>query len=208
MNKTEVKNLLKRRYSLLDLHCKFDGDINDKNNSKSVINIYKNSRNSINMSLLDIDLQLLDYVKESNVGQWLLQIKGMKPDLAAGLLAYFNVKNKERSAQFIKYAGVDNYNNPHNSTVESIMDMIKDNFKSESGSLYGKLNDDKFIELLNEEPNISLLTARIRADRYMKKIFISHLFEEMYREYHDGKLPDRHNDNDCIIIEPEVPYTK
>jgi len=54
---------------------------------------------------------------------------------------------------------------------------------------------------------MNIQTAHIRADRYTRKIFLSHLFEEMYRvEY--NTLPERYNDANCIIIEPEVPYTK
>ena len=86
------------------------------------------------------------------------------------------------------------------------MDKIIENFKAEPASLYGKLRYDKFFELLRDD--LSIHTAHIRADRYMKKIFISHLFEEMFREEHDGKLPDRYNDAECLIIEPEVPYTR
>ena len=208
MNRSEVKKLLRRRDSLLDLHGKLEDDSNDQNNSNTTNGIYKNTRNTINNTLLNIDTQLLRYVKESPVGEWLLQIKGVTPDLAAGLIAYFNIKNKDCAAQFIKYSGADNYNNPHNNNVRKIMDRLKDNFKSDPESWYGRLNDDKFIELLKEDPDIALSTAHLRADRYMRKVFISHLFEEMYREYHDGKLPNRYNDNDCIIIEPEIPYTK
>lgn len=208
MNKVEVKNLLKRRNELVIIHSSLDNDSDDENNSKGVNEIYKNTRNFINATLLNIDKQLLEYVKESPVGEWLLQIKGTTPDLAAGILVYFDIKNKNCAAQFIKYAGVDNYNNPHNSNVKAIIDRFIYNFKLEPESLYGKLNDSKFIELLKEDPDISLTTAHIRADRYMKKIFISHVFEEMYREEHNGELPNRYKDGDCLIIDPEVPYTK
>ena len=208
MNRNEVKNLLKRRDELLKSYTNLDNDFNNENNSEDVNGICKNSRDTIGRIIYNIDRQLLRYVKASPVGEWLIQIKGITPDLAAGLLAYFNIKGKEYAAQFIKYAGVDNYNNPHNNNVRQIMDRLKDNFKSEPESWYGRLNDDKFIELLREDPNIELSIAHIRADRYMRKVFISHLFEEMYREEHDGELPERYNDSKCIIIEPEVPYTK
>lgn len=206
MNKAEVKKLLRRRESLVDLHEKLYQD--SKNNiSNGIGNTYKSTRNSINNTILNMDKALLKYDKESPVGIWLLQIKGITPDLAAGLLAYFNVKGKDCAAQFIKYSGTDNYSHPHNATVRKMMGRIKDNFKSEPESLYGRLNEDKFIELLNSDEEISLTTAHLRADRYMRKVFISHLFEEMYREEYDGKLPDRYN-SDRIIIEPEIPYTK
>ena len=56
---------------------------------------------------------------------------------------------------------------------------------------------------------ISKVTATIRADRHMIKVFLSHLFEEMFREEHNGKLPKRSSNNEnVVIIEPEVPYTQ
>lgn len=207
MNRAEVKKLLRRRDSLLELHEKLCNDSDDQNNSEITNNIYKSSRNSISETIYNIDRQLLEYVKESVVGEWLLQIKGITPDIAAGLLAYFNVKNKDCAAQFIKYSGADNFNNPHNNNARQIMNKITDNFKSNPESLYNELNDNKFIELMQQE-EISITTARIRADRYMLKVFISHLFEEMYREEHDGELPKRYDDSYCVIVEPEVPYTK
>lgn len=204
MNKTEVKKLLKRREELAGLHEKLENDSDDGSNSDIINGIYKNQRNSINGTLLDIDKQLFKYVKEDPVGEWLLQIKGITIYLAAGLLAYFNVKNKDCAAQFIKYAGADNYNNPHNSNVKQLMDRISTNFRIHPGSLYGELYRNKLNELIHD---IELPIAYVRADRYMRKVFISHLFEEMYREENGGQLPSRHN-SDSVIIEPEVPYTK
>ena len=207
-NKAEVKKLLKIREGLLGQYVELDNESKDKNNSSEINDIYKNTRNIINnYSLLNIDMQLLQYVQSFPVGEWLLKIKGITPDLAAGLLAYFNIKNKDCAAQFIKYSGVGNCNNPHNECVGKIMKKLKDSFKSEPESLYGRLNEDKFIELLNSEDEIDINTAHIRADRYMGKIFISHLFEEMYREAHNGKLPIRYNTR-AVIIEPEIAYTK
>lgn len=207
MNRKEAKKLLRRRNSLLEIYKKMDDDTNDENDTESTKNIYKNSRNTIGRTIYNIDKQLLKYVKESPVGNWLLQIKGITPDIAAGLLAYFDVRNKDCAAQFIKYSGADNHNNPHNNNVREIMNKLQENFKTEPDSLYGHLNDCKFFELIDME-DMTLTTAHLRADRYMRKVFISHLFEEMYREEHDGKLPERYNDTDRVFIEPEVPYTK
>ena len=206
MNKNEVKKLLKRREEMVGLHEKLENDSDDKNNSDIVNGIYKNQRNSINGTLLDIDKQLYKYVIEDPVGKWLIQIKGITTYLAAGLLAYFNVKNKDCAAQFIKYAGADNYNNPHNNNVRKLIDGISNNFRIYPESLYGELFRNKLNEIIHDT-DIELPIACIRADRYMRKVFISHLFEEMYREENDGQLPSRYN-SDSVIIEPEVPYTK
>lgn len=206
MNKCEVKKMLRRRDSLLELYINLDNDSNDDNISISTIDIYKNGCDSISKIMTDIDNQLLKYAKGSSVGEWLLQIKGITPDIAAGLLAYFDITDKECAAQFIKFSGADNINSPHNNNVRLLMDKLTENFKAEPDSLYGQLNSNRFVDLLEQE-DVEISTARIRADRYMGKIFISHLFEEMYREEHNGKLPERHNTNRLIIL-PEVPYTK
>ena len=208
MDKNEVKTLLKRRDSLLGLCKDLSIDSNDESNTVTVNGIYRNTHIAMSKAVSDIDKQLLRYCKDSPVGGWLLQIKGITPDIAAGLLAYFDIRNKTCAAQFIRYSGVDNFKDPHNNNVRQLMERLKNNFKSNPESLYGKLNKDKFDELINGDDEISQETAHIRADRYMRKIFISHLFEEMYREEHNGSLPDRYNDNDRVIIEPEVPYTR
>ena len=190
--KTEIKKILKRREKLLELVIASNGDISKRNSEL------------LNSMLADIDNELSEYVK-TPVGEWLLQIKGVTISTAAGLLAYFDIKGKTRAAQFIKYSGADNSGNSYSTAVRKIMNQLSEELKEARG-LYYKLNDDKFFELLAQK--VSVTTAHIRADRYMKKVFISHLFEEMYREEHKGELPERYNDESCIIIPPEVQYTR
>ena len=209
MNKderNEIKELLKERNLLLERYVKSCEKSDNVNNSIDINIIYKNARNNISVSIYDFDKKLLEYVKESPVGEWLMQIKGMTFDIAAGLLAYFDIENKECSAQFIKYSGSDNCSSPHNIDVRNLIDKLDENFKSQPDSLYYKCKMDKYIKELTEGNTEE--SSKIKADRYMRKIFVSHLFEEMYREAHNGKPPKRHNDRNCIIIEPEVPYTK
>lgn len=205
MNKAEIRNLLKRREELSDICAKMQEDCMDNNNSPETNTIYRDSLHGILCSIYSIDNQLKEYVERNPVGSWLLQIRGMSQHNAAGLLAYFNIEGKDCAAQFIKYSGADNCNSPHNNNVRSIMDEISTNFKSEIGSLYGKLYEDKLFELLGKDLELSL--AKLRADRFMRKVFISHLFEEMYREKYNT-LPNRHTDTNRLIIEPEVPYTR
>lgn len=201
MNREDIKKLIKRRNSLSKVYTDFNNDVNDG----ELIDIAANNRNDISNMLKDVDQRLLKFVKQSPVGDWLLQVKGMTPDIAAGLLAYFDITGKECAAQFIKYAGADNYNNPHNNTVRDILNKLENNFKYEQHSLYDQLNSMKFNELTSE--GMDPIPARIKADRYSRKIFISHLFEEMYREEHLGELPRRYG-TEANIIEPEVPYTR
>ena len=205
MNKNEIKKLIKRRHQLANVFKDFNSDLKEDSTTETLEAIAKNSRNDLGDVLRSIDEQLLVFVKTDPVGVWLLKIKGVTPDIAAGLLSYFNITNKECAAQFISYAGADNYNNPHNNTVRDLLNKLECNFKYEKDSLYNNLNSMKFNSLTAN--GMDPIVARIKADRYSRKIFISHLFEEMYREEHNGELPRRY-DTEANIIEPEVPYTK
>lgn len=190
----EIKKLLKRRVRLSELLS----DLNSNTNTDDY-DVYH-----LKGMMISIDNILSDYVNKCPEGKWLMQIKGMTIEYAAGLLAYFDIRGKTRAIQFIKFSGSDNHGDAYNNNIKQIMDKLSKSFRQEPDSLYGKLNDDKFYDLLRQDINIT--TARIRADRHMRKIFISHLFEEMYLEEH-GKLPERYNDSNCVIIQPEVPYT-
>lgn len=205
MNRDEVKDLLKTREEELKKYSESQIKANNANNSLETINIYKRDCYNKDILINDIDKQLLNYVKESPVGEWLLKIKGITPDLAAGLLAYFDIRNKECATQFIRYSGADNCNKPHNNDVRYIINKISDNFATEPDSYYYKIYKEKLIELINNK--IDLNIACLRAGRYMRKTFVSHVFEEMYREAHNGEEPIR-SITDAINIEPEIPYTK
>ena len=213
MTRNEIKKLLRARESLADSYKELilDSEIITLEDAN---NVYEKSRINIGEVINLIDAELLKYVKENPVGIWLLKIKGMNPYIAAGLITYFSVKGKDCAAQFIRYAGSDNINNPHCRAVRKIIDKFEKNFKleNEDESLYKKLNKDEFFRILNKNEYdgefVDIRTAHIKADRYTRKIFLSHLFEEMYREEHNGALPARYNDDERIIIEPEVPYTK
>ena len=51
-------------------------------------------------------------VNASEIGRWLLQIKGIGPVLAAGCLAYFDVSNVNYATNWISYAGLNDNNRP------------------------------------------------------------------------------------------------
>ena len=50
--------------------------------------------------------------KTSEVGRWLLEVKGIGPTLAAGLMAYLDVTGLEYATHFISYAGLNDQNRP------------------------------------------------------------------------------------------------
>lgn len=247
-------------------------------------------------------------VQNHPVGQWLLQIKGIGPVLAGGLIGYFDVTNKEYASQFMSYAGLNDNNRPwlgkkkseeivneivgksktitddmvveiaartqwsykyllgraydqekgkwkkdkliaacavvpYNKKLKMLMYKVGSSFQwncNKPDSLYGQLfNEHRVMETQKNErgefaeqakkelesKNYSKSTEaykcytegklpkahiNMRCLRWVEKLFVSHLFEEMYRVEYD-KLPPRyyaleHCDGHHDEIEPEVPY--
>jgi hypothetical protein len=250
--------------------------------------------------------------KNNEVGRWLLQITGIGNVLAAGCLAYFDIKNVQYASNFISYAGLNDNNRPwlgkekskkiideciaefskdgktiddevatyvaartqwkfsyllenaynektgkwskadmenacakipYNKTLKTHMWKIGKQFeyqKTRPSSTYGRLLSERLVKEIQKnesggnkelaakklsEKNYSKTTEtykcyvegklpgpeiNARARRWVQKIFISHLFEEMYRVEHH-KLPPRyyvfeHGEGHHDFIEPEVPF--
>lgn len=207
MDRYEIKKILKTRNNMIEMCERIKDDMSIAIESDEIISIYDNAVSGLGESIDKIDAILLNYCESSPVGIWLLKIKGMTIDIAAGLLAYYDVRDKECAAQFIQYAGVSNINQAHNDEVRKILDRLNDNFQKDLKSFYASLRWAKYNEWMQsgEENKVK---AHIKADRYVLKVFLSHLFEEMFREEHNGMLPKRNSNSNSIIIEPEVPYTK
>ena len=207
MTRYEVKKILKTRNEMKEICEQMKDDVSIEVETESLINIYDKSISSLEDSIEKIDILLLAYCEASPVGVWLLKIKGMTLDIAAGLLAYYDVKNKECAAQFIQYAGVGNTSQAHNSEVRKILDRLNVNFQKDENSYYANLRHKKYKEWLQNK-DVDKAKASLKADRYVLKLFVSHLFEEMFREEHNGMLPKRNYDSESVLIEPEVPYTR
>ena len=283
----------------------------------------------LNQGLLEKQIPpIMQAVCENDeVGRWLLQIKGIGPVLAAGLLAYFDVEGRQYSNTFISYAGLNDHNRPwlgkekskkiiddimgdrkkvteddvakiaaatqwsveylekacfnekkqkpvytrdsltkacakipYNKSLKTLMWKVAQSFiyQSTRGSYYGKLYlERKAYEIKRNEEGYnrkyaedhighlkdkksdtykaysegkipdSQITARAR--RWVEQLFLSHLFDEMYRVHYDALPPIpyilAHPEKDSTIqnitsddpeylterhnryIEPEVPYT-
>ena len=265
-----------------------------------------------NVALIENEIQkILKLVVESDVvGNWLLQIIGIGPVLAAGCLAYFNIEGKEYATQFMSYAGLNdnkrewlgrgkskeiinaivgkekritddmvyeiaaktkwNYNRlldkaydekkgvwskeklisacaipPYNTEVKAFMYKVGSAFQwvcNKPDSVYGRIyNQRKVLETQRNEEGwnkeyckkalrensiakstetyacysegkITKAQINLRAMRVAEQLFLSHLFEEMYRVHYD-KVPPRyytlvhmkelHNKE----IKPEIPFT-
>lgn len=283
----------------------------------------------LNQSIIEKQIPpiMKEVCENDEVGRWLLQIKGIGPVLAAGLLAYFNVEGKQYSNCFISYAGLNDHNRPwlgkekskqiideimgdrkkvteddlakiaaktqwsieylqkacydekkgkvilnrtklqnacakipYNKSLKTLMWKVAQSFiyQSSNGSYYGQLylqrkayeikrNDEGYNKEYAEQ-HISTLKDKstetykaysegmipdsqitARARRWVEQLFLSHLFDEMYRVHNDALPPIpyilAHPEKDSTIqnmeaddpeylkerhnryIEPEVPYT-
>ena len=283
-----------------------NGNTEDSDLSITILRWTLKNMASIEKSLL----RSLTIVCENNeVGRWLLATTGIGPSLAAGCLAYFDVRGKEYSTQFHSYAGLNDNNRPwrgkeeitkivndivgssktitddhvaliaaktqwsyshirdrawddkkekwskaniisacsmvpYNKELKSFCYLLGEQFHwncNNDQSLYGTLFSErkaleekrnaegafsdqasnKLDKLISKDTNAykaysegKLPTAHInnRAKRWAVKIFISHLFEEMYRvEY--GEKPPRYYSLEKLegmhnkLILPEVPFT-
>lgn len=334
---SEVKMLVKQFYQIQDQRKALSEQIrsieniyNSPKDSESMFGRTKEGKVAPNSLSNNISLQILYYVlknmtiiennikkaleivvNSSEVGRWLVQITGIGPILAAGLIANFDVGGKQYSSQFISYAGLNDNNRPwlgkekstqiindivgnskeitdemvteisirtqwkysylvsnaydekkhkwnkanlikacskipYNADVKKLMFLVGSSFQwkcnsekskygmifSERRTLETKKNENgeyaEYAKKMLSEKNYDKSTETykclsqgklskahiiMRCLRYTEKIFLSHLFEEMYRVEYD-KIPPRyyalehmegeHNKD----IEPEVPYTK
>ena len=138
VSKNEVKTLVKQFYQIQDQRKALSEQIrsieiiyNDKDNDESNSGKTKKEKKESCPEDSSISLQILYYVlknltilennikkaleivvNSSEVGKWLIQINGIGPILAAGLIANFEVKGREYSSQFISYAGLNDNNRP------------------------------------------------------------------------------------------------
>jgi hypothetical protein len=253
--------------------------------------------------------KILEMVVETRPeGRWLTQIKGIGAVLAAGLIGYLDITDKQYSSQFISYAGLNDNNRPwlgrekskkivndivgdaktitdemveqiaiksgwsygylagkaydekkkkwnkesiikacslipYNKDLKKHMYKIGKQFlwlKNDPESLYGRLLSERIVYEMekNENGDYADQAAKVletknisnaehkkcyqsgklpkshitmRAFRYVEKIFISHLFEEMYRVAND-EIPPRYYALEHLEgqhnkeILPEVPY--
>lgn len=200
----DIKNMIRRRKELAYMHFSFQNSV-DGEPSAIPSKIYKKGRKNIDELIYNIDLELHKYITEREAGIWLLQIKGMDLQLAAGFLAYFDAVGKSTAAQFIKYAGVNNMSAPHNNEAADILDEFMKRILSIQDSLYFDIYTTKYNIDISKgyEPS----HAAVRALRYTKKVFLAHLFEEMYR-VENNEPPVRTGESSNVVIEPEIPYTR
>jgi hypothetical protein len=94
-----------------DLLAEIDTDANNiANEVNTIVLDWVNANCIVIENGIKKALELL--CSQDEVGRWLMNIVGIGPVLAAGIMAYFDVTDKEYATQFISYAGLNNNNRP------------------------------------------------------------------------------------------------
>lgn len=146
----------------------------------------------------DIKACLEEYVKNREIGKWLLSICGIGPVLAAGLIAHINIKNVQTAGQIQAFAGLDptrkwqkGQKRPHNARLKVICWKIGQSFLKTSnrpGDVYGKIYR---LRKEYEEKKNEALEYKEQAETILKTVKIKKN-TEAYKWYVKGKLPPGH----------------
>ena len=159
MNRDEVKKILKARNEMKNISEQMKEDVSITVENESLINICDKAISSLEENIEKIDTLLLDYCESTVVGTWLLKIKGMTVDIAAGLLVHYDVKDKVYAAQFIRYAGVGSANQGHSSNeIRKMLTRLNENFCKEQNSFY----EDYVVENIK---NVSKMKMYLKLQR-------------------------------------------
>lgn len=145
ISKAEIRNLVKLYYQIQSMRLGI----------REQIRSIEKENNNINTEVLDFILtnviileknisnSLELFCKATEEGRWLLSITGIGPVLAAGLLGYLDVTDKQYASQFISYAGLNDNNRPWlgNAKSEAIIKEVIGDSK--------KITDDMVMEIAN-----------------------------------------------------------
>lgn len=146
----------------------------------------------------DIKACLEEYVKNREIGKWLLSICGIGPVLAAGLIAHIDINRVQTAGQIHAFAGLDpsrkwkkGQKRPHNAKLKVICWKIGQSFLKTSnrpGDVYGKIYR---LRKEYEEKKNEALEYKKQAEMILKTVKIKK-DTEAYKWYSQGKLPPGH----------------
>lgn len=136
---------------------------------------------------------LFDYASNHKVGAWLVDVHGIGPVLAAGLLAHIDIKKAPTVGHIWRFAGLDptvswdkGVKRPFNAKLKKLCWLIGQSFMKTSGSdksVYGKLyRERKQYEVSRNDNGGNASMAESLLKRFGKDT-------EAYQHLLAGKLP-------------------
>lgn len=156
---------------------------------------------ALGAKISEISSKLMEEIDRQEEVSWFRSI-GLRDIDIAGILAYFSVTSeKDCAAKFISFVGLDKPKPHNNDARRVIVYAVKELLKGDN--VYSRVYYEEAQKACN---SYSPTHAHARAERAVQKIFISHIFEEMYGVLYKN-YPERWHDNSAVIIPPDVPYT-
>ena len=141
-------------------------------------------------------LALNAYAKAHPVGRWSLEVKGIGPVIAAGLLAHIDITRSTNVGKLWRFAGLDptlprptkGEKRQHNAKLKRLCWLMGESFTKVSGrddAVYGKVYVNR------KAQEISRNEACLFADQAQKTLDTINLGKdtEAYKWYAQGKLP-------------------
>lgn len=141
------------------------------------------------------------FVKSKPIGRWLLDITGIGPVIAAGLIAHIDISKVQTAGQIWAFAGLDPTKEwkkgqvrPWNAKLKVVCWKAGQSFikvSSNDKDIYGHIYKEKkdFYNKKNEEGGFAERAAEIlKSKKFGKET-------EAYKAYSEGKLPKGHIDS-------------
>ena len=122
---------------------------------------------------------LNQYVKSSDIGQWMLSIHGIGPVIAAGLLAHIDMDKAPTVGHIWRFAGLDptvkwgkGEKRPWNANLKTLCWKVGQSFmklRSYDGDIYGKVYEERKayeIKRNDEGGNAETAASQLKAKKY------------------------------------------
>lgn len=145
----------------------------------------------------DLKKALEQYVKAQPIGRWMTSIMGIGPVIAAGLIAYIDIRQAPTAGHIWSYAGLNpdsiwekGQKRPFNADLKKLCWKIGESFiktQNRDGDIYGHIfAERKVLEIENNE-------AGLYADKAAEKLEKFDIQEPITLAiYQNGKLPPGH----------------
>lgn len=116
VSKSDIRFVIQSYYQIQRYRISLAGQIRSLNTSDDLEDRKHDLLDWLfsNMEQLETEIKkaVEAYVKSTEVGRWLLQITGIGPILAGGLLTYFDPKKAPSVSHYYSYAGLNDNNDP------------------------------------------------------------------------------------------------
>ncbi len=193
----EARFLVDTYYGIQKFRIQLNNQITSIEKAGEPIAVLKRLHDGMTALELATKSALDRYSANHEIGQWMRNIKGIGPVIAAGFLAHFDIERAPTAGHFFAFAGLDptkewgkGEKRPWNASLKVVAWKAGESFVmvSGSGSKYGELYAGrKEIEIAKNEAGdyADQAAAMLKRKNFKKDT-------EAYKHYIKGKLPPAH----------------